>query len=118
MPVHGAVEDAIATALALLGICESVDELDILDEITADAADELEKVVLVVLLAVPEGDVLEAGRILAVRLKLDDPARLELIVEAWIGRPKEPNVGNLKEKHREALEAQPKGPPDRLLVLP
>mmetsp|Transcript_9338 Transcript_9338/g.28001 ORF Transcript_9338/g.28001 Transcript_9338/m.28001 type:complete len:294 (+) Transcript_9338:58-939(+) len=111
-PVHRAVGDAIAVrGEALFGVREGVDQVDPLDELASDAAAELEEVVrLEALLGQPEGDVLEAGRVLGVGLELCELARLELGGEPLVARPEEADVGDLEEHHRQPLEAEPEGP--------
>ena len=62
-------------------------------------------------LGLPEGDVLEAGWKLAERLEPGGQvAGLELLGEAGVVRPEQANVGDGKQHHGQALQAQAKGP--------
>ena len=79
------VRDAIAVrGLLQLRVGELVDELHLLDELTADLAADFEEVVGLELLREPEGDVLEARRVLGVGLEGADLAGLELLGEALV----------------------------------
>ena len=90
---------------------EVVDELDLFHQVTGDAPDQLAQVVLREVLRHPEGHVLEARRELGVRLKLGvERAGLELLQEALVGRPEEPDVGDIEQHHRQPLQPEPKRP--------
>ena len=79
------VRDAIAVrGLLQLRVGELVDELHLLDELTADLAADFEEVVGLELLRDPEGNVLEARRVLGVGLEGADLAGLELLGEALV----------------------------------
>mmetsp|Transcript_41158 Transcript_41158/g.105217 ORF Transcript_41158/g.105217 Transcript_41158/m.105217 type:complete len:261 (-) Transcript_41158:447-1229(-) len=108
----GAVDDAVAVAgLARLWVFKLVNELDLLHQVAGHVARDLAEVILAEFIAYPEANVLVAGWELGVGLELG--AQLawgELLGEALIFGPEQPDVGNVKKHHRQALQAQPKRP--------
>ena len=70
------------------------------------------EVVLMEALREPKGDVLQTWRVIAERLELSFLSSLELFQETRIRAPEQPNVGNIVQNHREALESQAESPSD------
>ena len=95
---------------AALGVLEGHYVLHVFDQIAAHAADDLEEVVWVVVVADPQRDVLVAERILAELLELADLSLCELRQETAIVGPEQANIRNLEQLHRKPLEPQPSCP--------
>jgi len=132
-PVHRPVVDPVALADAVFLVLEGIKlgnrdvskirhrrkesgsgayQLHSLNEIAANLSNGLVKVVLVEVGGDPEGDVLQASRVLGVGRKLDNLVALELAQEPLVRAPEQANIRNAKEHHGKPLETQAKGVPD------
>ncbi len=65
----------------------------------------------------PETDVLVARWILRVRLEGRNLPLLELVKEAGITRPEQPNIRDGEENHRDSFKANPECPCDAVRYI-